>query len=234
MMMNNRLTILLCLCVILLFSRASVAGGDGNNNPSLKSKFKDGRNYFRLGGSANIPFEFKHNSAIGKKPDITYAVDLGVGREVYPRFRLGVDYQYKPTKKVSETVGNTTTTWGYKSHTAMLRGSYDLLEHGTAIPYILAGAGFSILDSSDHTSSVGGTSTTYKGKIVSQFAWKSGLGLRLKSWQKINSFIEYSYVDRGLFKTKSSWTNGSTTSVDIPRKGNARAHNITAGISVNF
>lgn len=199
-------------------------------------KYNARRNYFNLAGVLDAPLAFKRDSDIPQRPDVNYAIDLGVGREIFSRFRLGLDYQYKPAKKIRYHVGEgEIKEWGYKSQMFLVRASYDLLENPFFSPYILAAGGISLLAPSDYyfTDNTG-VKVTYKAKSSKNFAWKLGLGIRLRSWRRLDTFIEYNYINRGVIKTKPEYTFDSTTVSANPKKGDAKSHNLAIGISYNF
>lgn len=219
--------------LVLIINLTSQADGAPASKSTWKNKLFNNKNYFRLASGVGDSHKFKKNSGISKSPDGIWIVEAGLGREVFPRLRLGVDYQYKHSNKVREHDGATTTSWGYKSHTALVRASYDLLDSAAFTPYLLAGAGASFLESIDYLIT-GPTSTIrYKGKTKSTFAWRAGFGLRMKSWSKVDTFLEYSYLDKGVFETKNQRI-ASTTTTTAPKKGLAVSHNVAAGIAINF
>lgn len=235
-MSANSISKLLIASVVTACSLSANAAH--KNHSSWKSKIFDNKNYVRVGGTLSDVQKYKKSSNMIDKPDATWAVDLGLEREVCSRLKLGLDYQYKHSNKSTSNGTSTASnriTWGYKSHTAMARASYDLVDMSKFTPYLFAGAGASLMESLDYKLvAATGTVSTWKKKSKTNFAWKTGFGLRMKSWKKVDTFLEYAYQDQGFIHTKNQKLVGSTVTTEPAKKGRAVSHNITAGIAINF
>lgn|GEM_PF-2335802 len=197
---------------------------DNSTQRKHKTKHKIRKGYFKVGGTLDSPLSFKNNSDINQSPPGSFAVDLGIGREFLPRLNFGLDYQYKPGQKSTFTENSSTASWGYSSHTLLLRANYDLIEDTRFSPYVLAGIGTSLFYPYNYTLE---SSVNLKGKSSVDLAWKAGFGCAMKSWNNVDSFIEYSYLNRGKIQTHSG-------NNQVAVKGSAVSHNITVGLTYNF
>lgn len=160
------------------------------------------------------------------------------------RFSAEIEYMYRgksdidnSVKTSSETVTN---SWGVSANTFMLNLTADLLTGYAVRPYVKVGAGASSNKASNYIYKDGAGTDTYKGKTSTEFAWATGFGVNITTSKTMDTNIEYTYIDRGEFKTESGLTSTSNSgtvasnSTAAAKSGKLRDQLITVGIKFKF
>jgi opacity protein-like surface antigen len=178
--------------------------------------------------------------------DKTYTAGVSFGRKFQDRFAVELEYMYRGKSDVdsSSQVGsaNATNSWDVSANTFMVNMTADLLTGYAVRPYVKLGAGASSNNSSDYVFVNNGTTTTWKGRTTTEFAWNAGFGVNINTSKMIDTNIEYAYVDRGQFETNSGATilteggvSGTASSaVAAARTGKLRDQVVTVGLRFKF
>lgn len=217
---------------------------DGTQNILLSQNSKTDYNYIGVKGGVVISSPTEGNSDLQSvSANTTYNAGIFVGRKFMDRyaFEIVFDQRGKSDINSSNLAGdiNTTNSWGVSAKTVMFNISADLLTHDLIRPYVKLGAGFSRNKTDNYTYYSNNTTTTWKGKTIREAAWNAGFGLNFSTYQSIDSFIEYSFINRGKFKTYG----GATLNVDgvnyfessaLARFGFLREQVINVGVKFKF
>jgi opacity protein-like surface antigen len=97
--------------------------------------------------------------------------------------------------------------------------------------YVKVGLGFSYNKSGSYQWTSDNTQYSYPGDNSFNFAWRSGVGVKVNMFPDIDTGIEYMYTDRGSFKTQSNRKVSNTETISEPREASFTDHTISMVVS---
>jgi opacity protein-like surface antigen len=233
----NKLVKPMIATLLLPLSASAMSLGEGP---------KSDTDYFYVGlkTGAVIPGNTQGNSDLQSVTGNTsYTVGASAGMKFMDRFGVELEYMYRGKSDIdsSLTVNDqvSANSWDVSANTVMLNMTADLLTGYAVRPYVKLGAGASSNIAADYVYTSNGSTTTWKGKTQTEFAWQAGFGVNIATSKMIDTNIEYTYVDRGQFKTGTDTTlvsssGGVTYGTAAAKTGKMRDQVVTIGLKFKF
>lgn len=147
-------------------------------------------------------------SASSENVSYTPGYNLGLGYQIVPRFRVDMDFTYRPSIPFKLIDDAPETGKGHlNNYTFMFNAYYDFKSKIPIVPYLMAGIGVS------HNS----TSKIYwltfnqyeNGQTSTYFAWQLGLGLTYPIRPNLLVDFNYQLVDLGTFRNTGTYNVGT-------------------------
>lgn len=233
----NKLVKPIVATLLLPLSASAMSFGDGP---------KSDTDYFYAGlkTGAVIPGNTQGNSDLQSVTgNSTYTVGASAGMKFMDRFAVELEYMYRGKSDIDSSskvdVATSSNSWDVSANTFMFNMTADLLTGYAVRPYVKLGAGASSNKAADYVYTSNSSSETWKGKTQTEFAWQAGFGVNIATSKMIDTNIEYTYVDRGEFKTGTDVTlvssNGAvTSSTQAAKTGKMRDQVVTVGLKFKF
>lgn len=175
-----------------------------------------------------------------------FAVGYDFATEKYGVFGIEAEYgatsnEFKPLDGMTDGEGNTPNdsdirTYKYDESTLSLNAKYGFDVYKGITPFITAGAGYTVIDSTNNFRS--GTywwDTTDQEKNIS---WNIGAGVLVPVADNISLSLEYKYTDLGNVKY-SNWMyheKGNANGIErhFDSKVDLYKHEVLAGVKISF
>ena len=205
--------------------------------PSTDSDY----NYAGIRAGGVFPVNIQGNTDLqNSSGDNSYTEGLFVGRKIQDRFAIELEYMNRGESDINSTYNGqaVSDSWAVKSDIFMLNMMIDVMTDTKARPYFKLGAGASVNKSNPYVSVNNDTTQTWGGKTVTDFAWQVGVGVDMPVNKIMSAIFEYSYVDRGQFKTENGYSEidaqGLSYTKDSTQTGKLRDQSLTAGLKFKF
>lgn len=210
--------------------------------PDMPESTNSDYNYVGVRTGVVFPGNTQGNSDLQSvSPDTSYTVGFSVGRKIKDRFAIEVEYMHRGESDIKSSSSTTGVrdTWGVKANTLMLNASADIVTDSSVRPYVKFGIGASRNEANRYVSVDALQETqTWESKSSTKLAWQAALGANMSVTKSIDANMEYAYVDRGEFRTKSgSSTVGGinyTSSNEPDKIGKLREQVVTIGAKYKF
>ena len=154
----------------------------------------------------------------------------GVGYKFNKAFRADINYQFRNFKVKNAYQKGTSAT-----QNAVLANVYlNLMDESShIIPFITAGAGYSINKYKKFSYVVSGNKTSTTGKNDG-LTWNVGAGVMIRLTKYLNIDASYKYINLGNFKQETRFTGGTFGTGKFSRNYQVRAQEVTGGLIFNF
>lgn len=193
-------------------------------------------NYAGARLSGVFPGNISGNSDLqSSSPNASYSVGLFVGRKFADRFALAFEYTNRRESDLNSTMnyenGYSKYQWGVSADTFMLNLAVNIIQNDQVEPYVFFGAGGSRNKANQYVFTTPSYTATWKAKNTMEFAWQAGVGADMKITQNILFNLQYSYIDRGQFKTQNgcSYSDGSELTTISAKTGKLQDQVISFG-----
>lgn len=177
-------------------------------------------------------------------PDTTYTTGFSVGRKIDDSFAIELEYTHRGESNINNSSlsssDNVRNEWGVKADTLMLNTVIDVISDNSIRPYVKFGIGASRNESNDYKYSDKVSTRIWGGKITTKFAWQAAFGFSTSLTKTTDANIEYSYIDRGSFRSKNGsqriYSNGNVTtnSNSEAKIGKLKEQVLTIGVKYKF
>lgn len=164
-----------------------------------------------------------------RKPHGAFIGSLGMGYAIHPRFKTDVTATYRGLYKYSVYP----VKEDFYNFALMLNGYFSPIAFDKAIPYIMAGVGFSINRAGDMR--IVSTNDLGFGAYTENLGWQIGFGSFIRLSKYTNLDIMYKYADLGRMKTSNIGKTAIRGYCDCDvDKGRLRVHELSLGINRFF
>lgn len=195
-----------CLAIILLFVSVHAAVADdsgiyvaGRAGASFM-QFNDGKWTNDLVG--DITYNYNRNVS-----DTVFIIGGAVGYDFESPLRAELEYTYRTNfenNKRPTTDGNHNVDMDLTAHAILLNAFYDFENSTDITPFVMAGAGMSILRSDNDVDPIGAAPDYTERQITrTNFAWNVGAGAGYSLTEKLTLDFLLRYVDLG----EARWEN---------------------------
>ena len=199
-------------------------------------------NYAGIKAGGVFPTNIQGNTDLqNSSGDNAYTFSIFLGRKINDRFAAELEYNNRGESDINSSLNalNVSDSWAVKADTFMFNMLVDVMTDMTARPYFKAGIGVSFNASNPYVSVNGTTVTkTWGGRTTTDFAWQVGVGLDMPVNKTMSAMVEYSYIDRGQFKTENSYSQvdgaGNSNVESVAQTGKLRDQSLTAGLKFKF
>lgn len=185
---------------------------------------------FNVGASKALSTQY-HAARNDNKNTIEYNGELGYsavlgaefGAKLADHFRLGVSVDYRPEYS-NDFKYNSDVTLKTSSLATMANAYFDITETSNGFtPYLTAGAGMAF-----NEQKITAYEKDLGAKKTSGFAWKAGLGTKVKLSDSFDMDIRYQFVDLG--KVELQPEEGWTTT----KSAKLKANEVLVGLAYRF
>jgi opacity protein-like surface antigen len=198
-------------------------------------------NYAGIRAGGVFPVNIQGNTDLqNSSGDNSYTAGIFVGRKIQDRFAIELEYMNRGESDINSSYSGQVVndSWAVKADTFMLNMMIDVMTDTKARPYFKIGAGVSVNKSNPYVSVNDTTTQTWGGKTVTEFAWQVGVGVDMPVSKMVSAIFEYSYVDRGQFKTENGYSEidnqGPSYTGNSTQTGKLRDQSLTAGLKFKF
>jgi opacity protein-like surface antigen len=168
----------------------------GNAHSSDKKQF-----YVKGDLGLSIPTSLANNDDYAhKRPKNALLIGLGAGYEINNYLSFDGTFYHFGNHKFNHTINGVLRTQNIKANAVFLDCNLDIYHFSSFSPFISLGGGVSHNDASDY---IAVDNTKIYGKVIDQFAWNIGAGIKNKLSDQFSLALSYKYFDLGNIETMS-------------------------------